>query len=189
MTEEMNIAPPRIEALTDDLRAAEADVAAFFGGLSIENLTLRAGDAWTAAEHLAHLNTAVSAVARGLAMPRWILRIRFGRNRKSRRTYQQLVDDYRGRLAGGGMASGEFIPAREDGPTENATRRRHELLSRWERVNTRLRNALKQWNESDLDRIRLPHPLLGTISAREMVYFTMYHNRHHIISASVRLPS
>lgn len=183
----MSAAPPRIETLASDLHGAEADVAAFFGGLTVEQFTRRTGEAWTAGEHLAHLNTAVSAVARGLAMPRWVLRLRFGANRRPLRSFQQLVDDYRERLAAGGKASGEFIPPRADEAPEGAAGRQAELLGRWGRVNARMRDALQRWDEASLDRVRLPHPLLGRISAREMVYFTVYHNRHHINSAGTRL--
>ena len=34
-------------------------------------------------------------------------------------------------------------------------------------------------NEYDLDNYQLPHPILGKISLREMLYFTAYHVEHH----------
>ncbi|MEO8501391.1 MAG: hypothetical protein ABI565_10790 [Vicinamibacteria bacterium] len=30
-----------------------------------------------------------------------------------------------------------------------------------------------------LDSTRLPHPILGRLSVREMAFFTLYHLRHH----------
>jgi hypothetical protein len=55
-------------------------------------------------------------------------------------------------------------------------------------VNGRLQKAFESWNEEDLDTIRLPHPLLGKITAREMIYFTLYHAKHHVTATKDRLP-
>jgi hypothetical protein len=43
------------------------------------------------------------------------------------------------------------------------------------------------WSERQLDRIRLPHPVLGKLSVREMLFFTLYHNQHHIEAVKRRL--
>lgn len=166
----------------------EAEVAAFFGGLSDAELVHREGDAWTPAEHLAHLATSVSAVARGLAMPRLLLRLRFGRAPAPSRSFAELRQDYRERLARGGRASGAFVPARQDPEPAAVAPLRTALLARWGRVNGRLRTALEPWSERQLDRIRLPHPLLGKLTTREMLFFTLYHGRHHVEGARRRLP-
>jgi uncharacterized damage-inducible protein DinB len=55
-------------------------------------------------------------------------------------------------------------------------------------VNSRLVAALERWSDRNLDRIQLPHPILGKITAREMVFFTIYHGHHHIAAAKSRLP-
>jgi hypothetical protein len=39
--------------------------------------------------------------------------------------------------------------------------------------------ALERFTEDDLERYILPHPLLGKITLREMMYFTAYHVEHH----------
>lgn len=175
-------------SLLDSLISEERDVAEFFRSLSPEEFVLRVGDAWTPAEHLQHLNTAVSAVARGLSISPWILRLRFGRAERPSRTFVELRDDYRDRLARGGRASGRFVPPREELSPEQTTIRQTQLLARWQRVNSRLMTSLDRWSEDDLDRIRLPHPILGKITAREMVYFVIYHGHHHIAAAKSRLP-
>jgi hypothetical protein len=163
-------------------------VAAFFGSLLAEELVLRVGDAWTPVEHLQHLNIAASAVARGLSIAPWLLRLRFGRSPRASRSFVELRDDYRARLARGGRASGRFVPLREQHSATEITTRRAELLARWQRVNARLASALERWSERNLDRIRLPHPLLGKITTREMVFFIIYHGHHHIAAAKTRLP-
>ena len=170
------------------IREIEAEVASFFGGLSDTELVHREGDAWTPAEHLAHLSTSVSAVARGLAMPRLLLRLRFGASSAPSRSYRQTCDLYRERLAGGGRASGGFVPPREDPEPAAVPDLRRAILARWGRVNGRLCAGLAPWSERELDRIGMPHPLLGRLTTREMLFFTLYHDRHHIEAARRRLP-
>lgn len=43
----------------------------------------------------------------------------------------------------------------------------------------RLEKSLAKFNEEDLDNYILPHPLLGKLTMREMLYFTAYHVTHH----------
>jgi hypothetical protein len=185
----MSTDPHDLQSLVEALLTAERSVAEFFGSLTPAEASLRVNDAWTPAEHLAHLNVVVSAVARGFGMPRWLLRLRFGRHRRgSSRSFPTLRDDYLARLGQGAGARGRFVPQREHLTEPEAAARQAELLARWQRVNQRLRLALQTWTEMDLDRIQLPHPLLGKITAREMVFFTIYHDQHHIAAAKRRLP-
>lgn len=170
------------------LRTSEVEVADFFRSLTPDELVIRVGNAWTAAEQLAHLNTVVSAVARGFAAPRLLLRIRYGRSSRSRRTHPALRDEYRAILTRGGRATGPFVPARNDLSPEEIGAHRGNLLARWGRVNGRLQKALEPWTEKQLDTIQLPHPLLGKLSGREMIYFTVYHSEHHVAATKRRLP-
>lgn len=167
------------------LTSVEEDVHEFFSGLTAEELALREGEFWTAAEHLKHLNTAVSAVARGFSISPWLLRLRFGRPGHPSRRYDEVRSAYQALLAGGAGATAEFVPERTDGPSPAE---RDANLQRWRRVNARLRTGLTRWSERKLDRVALPHPLLGKLTAREMLLFTLYHNQHHIAAARRRLP-
>ena len=180
--------PSSREEILRALADVEAEVAAFFASLSADELVLRVGDAWTPAEHLAHLNVSVGAVARGVGMPRALLLLRFGPSFAASRPYEAIRETYRATLAGGGRASGVFVPPRQEPSGEEIERHRAELLARWSRANARLRDALAGWGERSLDRIRLPHPLLGKLTTREMLFFTLYHNQHHVDAAKRRLP-
>ena len=170
------------------LEEVEREVAAFFGSLSDAEWGHRVGEAWTPAEQLRHLVTSVNAVARGLTVPKWLLRMRFGRARAASRGYAEVRDAYRRALAGGGKATGAFVPAREEVAPAQAAGNRAEALARWARAGGRLRAALEGWSEERLDRVRLPHPLLGLLTVREMLFFTLYHDRHHIEATRSRLP-
>lgn len=170
------------------LSQVETAVTSFFGSLSDEEFVLRVEEAWSPAEHLMHLNTSVSAVARGVSIRPWILRLRFGRARAPSRRYDELRAFYRARLAEGVRATGPYVPPREEVTGASVSAYRSEVLARWKRVNERLRGAMGGWSERQMERIRLPHPLLGKLSVREMLFFTLYHNQHHIEAAKRRLP-
>ncbi|HYH78167.1 MAG TPA: DinB family protein [Longimicrobium sp.] len=170
------------------LSEVEREVAAFFRALPADDFITPPGEAWSPAEHLRHLNRSVGAVARGFGMPRWLLRVRFGRARRPSRTFAGLRDDYRSRLAAGGRASGVYVPPREPTPPGEVEAYRARNLARWAEVNEGLRRALARWSDADLERITLPHPILGSLTAREMLFFTVYHGRHHVEAARRRLP-
>ena len=170
------------------LLASEKDVASFFTSLSSEELSLRVDTAWTALEQLEHLNSAFGAVAKGFAAPKILLRFRFGRSKQPGRSYVQLRDDYRARLAAGGRASGAFVPKPPAASSASAESRRGDQLERWRRRNGRLRTAVDSWSEAQLDTLQMPHPLLGSLTAREMLFFAIYHAEHHVAATKRRLP-
>lgn len=173
--------------LTQSLRESEEAVARFFGSLSSNEFVTSEGQAWSPAQHVDHLNIAVGATARGLSIPPWILGLRFGRARRPSRTFDQLRADYLTLLGGGAGAPGRFVPTFQSGAA-SPNDVQSSLLGRWGRVNERLRNALGPWSEKRLDHVLLPHPLLGKITARELLYFTIYHGPHHVAAAKRRLP-
>jgi hypothetical protein len=104
-----------------------------------------------------------------------------GRANRPSRSYEALRDDYRAVLVVGGKASGRYVPRPETSPDGEA------MLARWARVNRRLRKALRRWTEQELDRVVLPQPLLGKLTAREVAYFTVYHGGHHVEAVRRRL--
>ncbi len=175
---------PSLLAAVDE---AEADVAEFFASIDDADFVRRRGSAWSPAEHLDHLNIAVSAAARGLGIRPLLLRLRFGSSRRASRTYDELRAAYQSNLDAGGRASGRYVPAGPGADDASAATRKSELLARWSRVNERLRGALRPWSERNLDRVQLPHPLLGMITARELVFFTIHHGPHHVVAAKRRL--
>jgi hypothetical protein len=141
-------------------------------------------DVWSPADQVRHLTKAVRAVTKGFALPRIALRVLFGAARARSRSFAELPRDYRARLAGGGRA-GRFSPrALEAHEVGEETRAR--LLAEHAAAIDACCSALGEWPERALDRYRIPHPLLGKLTVREMGYFTLYHNVHHVHVAERR---
>ena len=128
---------------------------------------------WTAGQQLEHIFRGVSPVKMALSLPKLVPRVLFGKLERDPTGYDELVADYRNRLAMGGKASDSFIPP-EIG-FEMRQNLRHKVLKT---VGT-LTRKIERFSEAQLDALVLPHPILGKLSMREMLYFTIYHAEHH----------
>lgn len=138
-----------------------------------DRLEVRPHGKWSPAQHLEHIRMSVRPVATALLVPRWFLRWRFGTPNRPPRSYEALVQRYKEKLAAGGKAPSPFTPleirAGQVVQTSEALLRSvHRLCERTQR-----------WSDLDLDRYLLPHPLLGRLTIREMLFFTIHHAQHH----------
>jgi hypothetical protein len=128
---------------------------------------------WSAAQHLDHIYRSVAPVNLALWIPKFLIRRKFGVANRPSKTYEALIEKYKSKLADGGKAIGPFVP-------EIVTAdKKVVLLRRVNRVLGKLMNKTVRHSEESLDKYILPHPLLGKITLREMLYFTAYHVQHH----------
>ena len=173
--------PHRREELLSAFGSVHQEASELFASLPAEDFFRRPGDGvWSPAENVIHLIKSVKAVARGLELPRLVLRLRFG-TAKGSRSYSEVREIYLEALGKGAVASGPFVPV-IDTPEDSgeASRARSRALSGWQAAGASLVDGLGKWSEGGLDRYRLPHPLLGKLTVREMLFFTHYHDLHHI---------
>jgi hypothetical protein len=142
-------------------------------GLSAEVFTAAPGDKWSAGQHLDHLLRSGRPVYMALGLPAFLLRLLFGKPNRPARTYDALVERYRQKLAAGGRASGRFVP-----PVITAAQQ-VPLLQQYRQLQQKLTKRITAISDSKLDNYLLPHPLLGKLTLREMLFFTIYHTHHH----------
>ena len=180
---------PNRDELISALEDVHREVTEYFGSLSRDDFFRRPEEeVWSPAEHLIHLNKSVKAVTSGLAMPKLALRVSFGASKKPSRTFEELHEVYLDQLKKGARATGPYVPPTldlADEAREEATRTR--VLSGWEAAGGTLVEKLRGWSEKNLDKLRMPHPLLGKLTVREMMCFTLFHDRHHLASVRDRL--
>lgn len=143
------------------------------------------GEAWSPAENVRHLIKSTDPVATALGLPRIALRAMFGTSKQESTTYSALVERYRTALAAGGTA-GRFAPEPEAIP-DNLDEEQGTLVERCRASVRSVASAADAWSEADLDARQLPHPLLGKLTVREMLFFTLYHHSHHWRIAASRL--
>jgi hypothetical protein len=121
----------------------------------------------------------VRAVTSGLKLPKLLLAILFGTATSPSRRYDEMRETYQGRLSAGGRAGGRFVPPQLSPGEAEAESVRARTLDGWSRSGEDLVKALRRWSEKGLDKYRLPHPLLGKLTVREMLFFTHYHDLLH----------
>jgi hypothetical protein len=159
------------------LRQADADGERYWNAFTQDDFFANIGDAWSPADNVRHLTKAIRPVAKALTIPKLVLLLRFGRSRRTSVTFDQLRERYQGLLAAGGKA-GRFAPSAHAEP--DAAAWRTSIMQQRRIVQDQLIAAIERWSESQLDRHQLPHPLLGKLTVREMLFFTLYHQSHHV---------
>lgn len=128
---------------------------------------------WSPAQQLDHILRSVGPVHMAMGLPKWFLRLAFGKPTRAARTFDALIEHYQEKLAAGGRASGRFVPPAT--PTRSVEQMSAELRKLVEKLNKRVNS----WSDKDLDPTPLPHPLLGKLTLREMLFFTIHHAEHH----------
>jgi hypothetical protein len=129
---------------------------------------------WSAGQNLDHLIRAIKPLQPAYGLPKFALRIMFGKTNRPSRTYDELVAKYKTKLAAGGRAGGPFIPP------FIGFEKKDELIKKYAAQKQKLIVKIAKQSEKDLDAYILPHPLLGKLTLREMLYFTIHHNEHHL---------
>ena len=129
---------------------------------------------WSAGQQLDHICRSVQPLALGFSLPKWLIKMIFGKSNRQGRTYDELVSKYEQKLQEGGRASGLFIPK------EIEVADRKKLVGSLTKNIQSLTRSIQKFSEADLENNVLPHPLLGKLTIREMLYFTIHHVEHHL---------
>ncbi len=174
----------RDEILAQLARLHQAS-AGYWASFSTVELLAPIGIAWSPADNVRHLTKSIRAVVQGLRVPRLVLGLRFGWARRPSRSYAEVRESYHARLARGADA-GRFTP-RPAAVPEDAEAYRAEIMAHHDQATGALATELARWPEKSLDRYYMPHPLLGKLTVREMLFFTLYHNLHHVLVVERRL--
>jgi len=169
--------PHTREQLIAAFERQETESVAYWDAFSTDEFFRAIGSSWSPAETVRHLSKSTRPVVKALSMPRIVLRVMFGKPGRASLTYDGLRARYLELLAAGGEA-GRFAPSPRTETDLGAWR--VAIMAELERGNRELRRAISRWTEAKLDRLQLPHPLLGKLTVREMLFFTLYHQRHHI---------
>jgi hypothetical protein len=155
------------------LQSNHQQFADYIQSLSTTEFMHRKDNKWTAGQQIDHIVKAVSPVVLAFSLPRIAPRLLFGKSNRKGKTYDELVTKYKDRLADGGKASGRFVPK------EVPMGEKFLLPKQVMYYTNQLCKKIEKSSEEELDTYILPHPLLGKLTFREMLYFTIYHVQHH----------
>lgn len=176
------------QEILQTLEEVNQTITAYFRALSPDQFFAHPPGVWSPAENLDHLVLAVKALLRGTRLPHLLIRTRFGNPTQPSRHYAEIRATYREKLANGGAAGGSVLPTVGDQPAD-AKAVQASLLAEWTKTANELIESAETWEEADLDSYQLPHMLLGLMTVRELLLWTIYHNLHHLNDTQPTLES
>ena len=131
-------------------------------------------DKWCTGQQLDHMIRSVVPLNQGFLLPKAIIRLLFGRMNREEYSFDEVVSKYHTKLDSGYKASGRYVPKWK------AKASKKSMLNQYEKEKIRLIRQMDKWTEEDLSTYLLPHPVLGKLTVREMMFFTIHHNDHHL---------
>jgi hypothetical protein len=162
------------QELIDKLILNHQQFTAYFSKLDDQDFIFSLNDVkWSAGQQADHILRSLSPLKMLLGFPKWLVKLVFKRANRPSKSYEKLIDKYLERLDKGGRASGRFVPGRIEPSSKIA------LSRKIENTVLKLCKSLNKYAEEEIDELVLPHPLLGKLTLREMMYFTIYHVEHH----------
>lgn len=172
--------PQTTADLIEQLGAAQQTLIDHAEGMSLVQFTRQTGTSWSAAEYVKHLLLSIRPVTKALEMDPQALQRRFGQADHASASYDAIALAYDARLKEGIRAENyeKMVPSSYRMPDDLEDEKAF-LLQEWTAVNHRMLDALQRWQDADLEQVQLLHPALGMLTMREMLYFTLHHNRMH----------
>ena len=146
----------------------------YIQSLNEKDFTFSNDGKWSGGQQIDHIFRSVSPLVQAFMLPKFVPGLLFGKANRPSKSYDELVNKYKEKLAKGGVATGQFVPP------AIAYNKKEKLCKQ---VNSKVEKLCKQVNsfsEQQLDEYVLPHPLLGKLTIREMLYFTMHHVDQHL---------
>ncbi|MGB5822117.1 MAG: DUF1569 domain-containing protein [Saonia sp.] len=171
----------RKQEIIDLLIEKYAEFNSFINELNANEFAYSYQQKWAAGQHLAHLVLCIKPLAHVFTMEKLTIQQKFGLANAPGRSYEVLMQLYQEKLEKGGKAPDRFVPEmimpeQRTVLSETLTALVHALCSK-----------IDTFTEKELDTLSIPHPLLGKLSMREMLYNTIYHAEHHRQLASQSL--
>ncbi len=161
------------QQLTEALTQNHQSFINYLNDLSLDDFEWSMERKWSAGQQLEHIVICVKPLVKALGMDQKILEQTFGVVTGKGRTYDELLALYVSKLNAGGKAPDRFVPQ----PV--LSNQREALTAGLAKLVVELNDTLERFTEQELDTLCLPHPLLGNISIREMLYNAIYHVEHH----------
>ena len=163
------------DAIADLIETKHAELITWLENQPDEAWTQGPKGKWTTGQQTLHLLQSIIPLNNALSMPKFLLRLKFGKANRPVRTYDAIVRRYHERLLDvkGTTFKGSQnmkIPALID---------KQYLINRLQTEEKKLQYKTRRISDKNLDTVILPHPLMGKMPVREIIMWTAYHVEHH----------
>ena len=136
-------------------------------------------EVWSIAEEFEHVIKSASAVSSAMKVNTLVLKWKFGKPNRPIRSYDEILAKYNKALA---SVDGRAVAPSPFQAKEGQVFDKEDMLKHWESTLRKFDQRIGKWSDKNLDRVLLPHPLLGKMMVRELLYFTHLHTEHHRLS-------
>jgi len=143
--------------------------------LSDTEFQIKPGEKWTAGQQLEHIIKSVKPVYMAFGLPLFVLKMKFGLSNRPSISYDAFVEKYLKVLD----ENKDYMLPERFAPEEIRLSSKEKKLRKLENLVQKLASRLNRFSEDELDAHILPHPVMGKLTLREMLYFTIYHVHHH----------
>lgn len=131
---------------------------------------------WTTGQHILHLVDSMRLLNKALRYPKFVIRYKFGTSNRPSRSYEEVAKRYEERLAENQERAKQFnSKLRTPEPKEKS-----ELMQDLQILNKKLQYKTRKLKDKHLDKLLLPHPLMGRMTLREIIMWTAHHTDHHV---------
>lgn len=154
-------------------RSNHLELADYVNALPNDQFSYSRNGKWTAGQQLSHVYLCLLPIAKALASKEFLLE-KFGKIDRPLWDYDTVLANYMEALDKGGKAPERFLP--EDIQPEA----KEELSADLSQILDTIKHQLQNYSEEELDTIVMPHPLLGSMTIREMFFLMAYHATHHL---------
>lgn len=163
--------------IISSLKDSGQRVQTWFQAIPSEQFFTREGKNWSASDNVDHMIRAIKPIIKAMKLPKMALQTLFGKAEHPSKTYEEICTIYSEEIKRGAKAGGSFLPNQEE-PRQPGEKKIN-LLDQLSVEIEKLVSAVEKWDENDLDEVQLPHPIIGKITLREMLFFTIHHNLRH----------
>ena len=169
--------------LVSHLKKNHATFSEFITSLKKDEFEMRPPEKWSAGQQVNHILLSIKPVSLALLLPKFITKAIIGKSNRPSKNYDELVNKYQDVLTNGGKSSKAYIP------NTVSYSQKEKLIQSLQKIVEKLATQINKLTEEELDSLLLPHPLIGKITIREMIYFSIYHVEHHEASIKKNLNS
>lgn len=141
--------------------------------LNASDYNLNKNNKWNAAQQLEHIVLCVKPLVQVYSMERDTIKKMFGSTNRASESYDALIEKYKEKLLQGGKAPEKFVPIK------NSEASKESLIESLKNMLEILCISIDSFSEKELDELCIPHPLLGNLTLREMLYNAISHVEHH----------
>jgi uncharacterized damage-inducible protein DinB len=157
-----------------EIQKVTDQVIGYVSKLTDEEVAKSIDGKWSVNGNIEHLVKSIKPITSAHKVPKFILGYKFGKMNRDIRSYAMILNKYNKAM------ENNLAPSPNPfAPKENDTTDRNYILNDYKIETKKLLKSLNRWDEKDMDTYILPHPAIGKLSIREMLYFTHQHTNHH----------